>query len=277
MKYFVLGNGESRLQLDLKALGRCGGVYGCNALYRDYTPDALIAVDGGMIHEIASSGYIYNNVCYFRSWSKLPEYAYDSLVEDNFFEGWHESLKTENEKKHFNNFVMNGTDPNQIMRLFHMIKQQYEKRNEPFDSDDIRLKLGNHHQWITWVDDEDKVRLIPEPFLGWSAGPIAVRMMLEDHSPEEIYLIGFDMRSDDGLVNNVYKGTNNYAPGYANEIPSVNWKRQHAENFVTYPDVVFYHVSSEAEEIDEWSSHKNVDYLTFDDLKIKLDIYPTIQ
>jgi hypothetical protein len=163
------------------------------------------------------------------------------------------------------------------MRMFHIIKQGYEERNEPFDSADILLKLGNHHQWITWVDDEDKVRLIPEPFLGWSAGPIAVRMMLEDQSPEEIYLIGFDMKSDDGLVNNVYKGTNNYAPGYANEIPSVNWKRQHAENFVTYPDVVFYHVSSEAEEIDEWSSHKNIDYLTFDDLKIKLDIYPTIQ
>jgi hypothetical protein len=274
---FVIGNGESRLQVDLNFLKTKGKVYGCNALHRDFAPDALIAVDGGMMHEIGASGYIYNNLCYFRSWSKLPEYAYDSLVQDNFFEGWHDSLKTENDKGHFHNFVMTGTDPNQIMRMYHIIKQGYEERNEPFDSADILLKLGSHHQWITWVEEEDNVRLIPEPFLGWSAGPIAVRMLLEDQSPEEIYLIGFDMKSDDGLINNVYKGTNNYAPDYANEIPSVNWKKQHAENFVTYPDVVFYHVSSDAEEIDEWGSHKNIDYLTFDDLKIKLDIYPTIQ
>lgn len=271
MKYFVLGNGESRLQLDLKALGRCGGVYGCNALYRDYTPDALIAVDGGMMHEIASSGYIYNNVCYFRSWSKLPEYAYDSLVEDNFFEGWHESLKTENEKKHFHNFVMNGTDPNQIMRLFHMIKQQYEKRNEPFDSDDIRQKLGNHHQWITWVDEEDEVYLIPEPYSGWSAGSIAVRMMLIDYEPKEIYMIGFDMKSDTGKVNNVYKGTSNYIPQDANEVPSVNWKNQHAVNFKDYPKTKFYQVTPAGDEVEEWSEYENVKYITFEKLNKKLD------
>jgi len=271
MKYFVLGNGESRLQLDLKALGRCGVVYGCNALYRDYTSDALIAVDGGMMHEIATNGYIYNNLCYFRSWSKIPEYAYDSLVEDNFFEGWHESLKTENEKKHFHNFVMNGTDPNQIMRLFHTIKQQYEKRNEPFDSDNIRQKLGNHHQWITWVDEEDQVLLIPESYSSWSAGPIAVRMLLIDHEPAEIFMIGFDMKSDDGMVNNVYKGTSNYVPQDTTEINSASWKLQHAQNFLDYPDTVFYHVSSDSEEIEEWYGHQNVDYLNFNDLELKLD------
>ena len=268
---FVLGNGESRTQINLDVLKTFGKVYGCNALYRDFTPDALIAVDGGMMHEISASGYANNNLCYFRSWSRLPEDAYAMLVNDNMFEGWHESLKTENEKQNKKEFVLNGTDPNQIMRLFHVIKKQYEERNEPFDSLDMRQRLGNHHQWVTWVDEKDEVKLIPYDYSGWSAGPIAVRMMLEDHNPSEIYMIGFDMNSIDGKVNNVYKGTSNYVPQDVSETPSVNWKNQHIQNFKTYPNVKFFHVSPEWIDIEEWKDFDNVDYLTFDDLQIILD------
>ena len=275
---FVIGNGESRLSnINLNLLKTKGKVYGCNALYRDFTPDALIAVDGGMMHEIASTVYIYKHTCYFRSWSRLPEYAYDSLVNDNMFEGWHESLKSENDKSHFINFVMNGTDPNQIMRVFNQIKQIYAEKNKPFDAKDVRQKLGNHHMWITWVDDEDNVRIIPENYSGWSAGPIASRLMVEDNDVSEVYLIGFDMFTSTGRVNNVYKGTRNYVPQDSSETPSVNWKNQHIENFKTYPNIVFYHVSKNADEIEEWSKYDNVDYLTFDDLHLKLDKYPTIQ
>lgn len=272
MKHFVLGNGESRLQLNLQALKETGRIYGCNALYRNFEPDALIAVDGGMMHEIGVSGYIYNHLCYFRSWSRLPEYVYDSLVEESQFEGWHDSLKSENDKNQYTEFIMNGTDPNQIMRIFHMIKQQYEKRNEPFDSDDIRQKLGNHHQWITWVDAEDRVMLIPESYSGWSAGPIAVRMMLIDHKPEEVFMIGFDMNTLTGKVNNVYKGTSNYVTQDANEIPSVNWKKQHIQNFQSFPETIFYHVSPNGEKISEWSEMKNVKYINFENLQKRLDI-----
>ncbi len=70
---FVLGNGESRKSVDLNVLKTKGTVYGCNALYRDFTPDALICVDGGMMHEVYESGYALKNKCYFRSWSKLPD------------------------------------------------------------------------------------------------------------------------------------------------------------------------------------------------------------
>jgi hypothetical protein len=41
--------------------------YGCNALYRDYTPDFLVATgddEGGIIEEIANSGYCDNNIVY---------------------------------------------------------------------------------------------------------------------------------------------------------------------------------------------------------------------
>ena len=52
MHGFVLGNGESRIGIDLEKLRKYGPIYGCNALYRDFTPDVLISIDKGMIKEI---------------------------------------------------------------------------------------------------------------------------------------------------------------------------------------------------------------------------------
>jgi hypothetical protein len=52
---FVIGNGESRLVLDtqdIERLRRSGPVYACNAAYRDFTPDVLVAMDGPIIKEI---------------------------------------------------------------------------------------------------------------------------------------------------------------------------------------------------------------------------------
>ena len=46
---FVLGNGKSRLQLDLIKLKPFGKIFGCNALYREFAPDYLISVDQPML------------------------------------------------------------------------------------------------------------------------------------------------------------------------------------------------------------------------------------
>lgn len=54
---FVLGNGCSRLNIELSLLPRHGTVYACNAIYREFEPDHLIAVDVKMINEIVASGY----------------------------------------------------------------------------------------------------------------------------------------------------------------------------------------------------------------------------
>lgn len=57
MRSFVLGNGRSRLNINPQELKRYGKIYGCNALYREFEPDYLIAVDPKMIVEIEKSGY----------------------------------------------------------------------------------------------------------------------------------------------------------------------------------------------------------------------------
>jgi hypothetical protein len=54
---FVLGNGISRNKLKLENLQKYSTVYGCNAIYREYDPDYLIAVDVKMVNEIVAAEY----------------------------------------------------------------------------------------------------------------------------------------------------------------------------------------------------------------------------
>jgi hypothetical protein len=54
---FVLGNGTSRLSLNHHSLLDKGTVYACNAMYREFEPHYLIAVDVKMVNEIVASGY----------------------------------------------------------------------------------------------------------------------------------------------------------------------------------------------------------------------------
>lgn len=58
---FVLGNGTSRSDIDPRKLKTYGKIYGCNALYRDFVPDVLVAVDTKMIREISAIGYHLKN------------------------------------------------------------------------------------------------------------------------------------------------------------------------------------------------------------------------
>lgn len=56
-KAFVLGNGLSRQGIDLHKLSSLAPVYGCNYLYTEFTPTALIATDRPISTEIQESGY----------------------------------------------------------------------------------------------------------------------------------------------------------------------------------------------------------------------------
>jgi hypothetical protein len=63
---FVLGNGISRQGIDLTQLQQLGKIYGCNALYREYTPDVLIATDRPIATHIQESGYSAQHRFYTR-------------------------------------------------------------------------------------------------------------------------------------------------------------------------------------------------------------------
>lgn len=63
---FVLGNGVSRNGLPLHDLQQHGPVYGCNALYRDFAPDVLVATDRPIAQCIEASGYARTHRFYTR-------------------------------------------------------------------------------------------------------------------------------------------------------------------------------------------------------------------
>ena len=63
---FVLGNGVSRQDVDLANLKHFGPIYGCNALYRDFTPDVLISTDRPISQRIQDSGYALKHKFYTR-------------------------------------------------------------------------------------------------------------------------------------------------------------------------------------------------------------------
>ena len=269
-KVFVLGNGESRKGIDLDALRTKGPVYGCNALYRDWAPDALICVDGGMQHEVYTSGYALKNKCYFRSWSKLPGEMYNMIVEGTTWD--EEGFTISNNKQGRKEFVLNGTDPNQMQRLFeHHVKLGSDKKT-------IDELLSKHHRWITWVEENDEVHLISEDYGGWSAGPIAVRLAIENHDPLDVFLIGFDLGSKTNGVNNMYKGTDNYLSKDAVTVPSTNWIDQHKQNFLAYPEVRFWKVNSAPLGtdgtcilVDEWNDIDNLQYTEQESLDLCID------
>ena len=48
-KAFCFGNGNSRKELSLKDFRKYGTIIGCNALYRDFSPDILVALDSRII------------------------------------------------------------------------------------------------------------------------------------------------------------------------------------------------------------------------------------
>lgn len=83
---FVLGNGTSRQHFDINRLKGNGKIYACNAVYRHFTPDVLIAVDPKMIHEIVASGYHNNN----EVWTNFNN-GYKDYTNLNYFQpskGW---------------------------------------------------------------------------------------------------------------------------------------------------------------------------------------------
>lgn len=83
---FVLGNGLSRKPIPLEPLKSIGKVYACNAVYRTFTPDYLVAVDAKMVNEICVAGAQTR----MPVWTN-PNRAYKKYNGLNFFEpslGW---------------------------------------------------------------------------------------------------------------------------------------------------------------------------------------------
>jgi len=139
---FILGNGKSRLVVNLNKLMEVGTVFGCNGLYRDFTPHCLVATDRPIAEEIQNSGYA---------------------------------------QKH----------------RFHTRK--------PIEGSGAKF-------------------LVKE-YKGFSSGPNSAALALVDgHS--DIYLIGMDLGTTNGMFNNIYAGTQFYKDEMSPPTFPGNWINQ---------------------------------------------------
>ena len=178
-KVFVLGNGPSRANIDPSKLD--GTVIGCNACYRDFTPDVICAMDAGIISEIIDSGF--DGDCYFthNSWNLLPAESYDGL-------------------KH-------GLDGNEIETY-----RRFDDEHFVYISG-LDKNCSEGENYIIWLrkGKEDKIKNIGTEVMGWSTGTSALHIACRDftcNDYEKVYLLGFDHHVD--YYANLYTDTEHY-------------------------------------------------------------------
>jgi hypothetical protein len=271
-KVFLIGNGESRKGFDLNILKPFGRIYGCNAIYREYTPDVLVSVDHGIMHEIYHSGYCYKNETWFRDWTRCPEFMYESLVyaglskvDIDELKTWH--VKNENTKTDEKEFVMHGSNLSGIVKILHRDKNKIEEKN-----------INSNQLAISWVKDNDKANNINDIMpnnidLGWAAGPTSGYISVVKESPTKVFLIGHDLNSTNNFVNNMYKDSKHYVISEHSPTPSINWIIQWKALFQKHQNITFYKVNKEINgndsvnmPINEWHEINNLKYIDYNEL-----------
>ena len=179
-KAFILGNGPSR-PTDIKWLNNLeGDTYGCNALYRDWQPDFLVANDWAMMVEIINSTYSGN--CEFTDFEELPMEALEGIQ----YMPEYETAIHIGEQDDSNSFVFMGSSMGESGPL-------------------------HQTQWhIIWLDES--LRHITwgfkPQFEHMSTGLCALQLALET-GYDEIDVIGFSGLKDRNYQN-IYDGTKNY-------------------------------------------------------------------
>ena len=272
-RVFCIGNGETRKQLDLEKLRPHGKIYGCNALYRDFTPDHLSAVDMGIMHEIYNSGYAENNPVLFRDWNRLPGMMYENLLwaGKNYSDQDYELIKTEeviksNERGNCEEFVMHGSN---LAGVVEILKKNKEREKKNINHTSI------HVSWVTKTDKVTSINeIMPPKDRGWATGATSGYAAVHYEKPDELFMIGHDLESLTGKLNNVYKDTKHYGLKEAHKTPSVNWIRQWRELMTENPKIQFYKVNPNADRctdpvstpVKEWAklNVKYIDYTTLD-------------
>ena len=285
-KVFCIGNGESRKGFDLEKLRPHGTIYGCNAIYRDFMPDVLTAVDHGIMHEIYHAGVAQKIPCYFRDWTKVPAMTYEPMLMGGItnLEEAKDALDKvliTNERGDSKEYVMHGS---KLQGVIDLIKREPDK----FNKDIIKLqkKEINHATIkVSWIKEPDystsltDIQKRPDKKHGdhgWACGASSGYVAIHREQPKEIYLIGHDINSTNNNVNNLYKGTKHYVSPENGPTPGVNWINQWYTLADWYPDIKFIKVNRYNDgrdgvngPIEKWESRKNIvyaDYSTLDNL-----------
>lgn len=164
----VIGNGESRISLDIGSYWDKVTLIGCNAIHRDIKVNHLVCCDHRMVRESVNNKKISS--IYTR-----PRYYKD----------------------------------------FYKVLQKEKVKNLP----DIPYNGS----------------LKPDQAEHWGSGPYAVLLAAELNF-KDILLVGFDLYGKNNLVNNVYKGSQNYLPENKPAVDPSYWIYQMRKVFLHHSD-----------------------------------------
>lgn len=167
---FSIGNGPSREMVDLELLRGRGVIFGSNALYRDFFPDALVVVDWGIVQELMSAGYQGRVIYPLEMKGHLP--ISDLLVPIN-----EKTVSAIRIKDHW--ILVDSQDEKQYLR-----------------------PLGPR-KGLWWIEDPEHP--IPVRVFANTAGPISCAMLANIEKCTDIFLVGHDLN-----YSNVYRGTDHY-------------------------------------------------------------------
>jgi len=179
-KAFILGNGPDRPTHHKWLNNLEGDTYGCNALYRDWEPDFLVANDWAMMVEIINSTYSGN--CQFTDFEELPMEALEGIQ----YMPEYETAIHIGEQDDSSSFVFMGSSMGASGPL-------------------------HQNQWhVIWLDESLRHLTwgLKPQFENMSTGLCALQLALET-GYDEIDVIGFSGLKDRNYKN-VYDGTKNY-------------------------------------------------------------------
>jgi len=182
-KAFILGNGPSR-STDIQWLNNLkGDTYGCNAIYRDFEPDFLVASDWEMMLEIINSTYSGN--CHFTFYAECPMEVLEGIRHTPEYR----SAIHIGKRDEATTFIYSGGT-----------SMRFNESTRLWKEDWYVVWLDESFRHITWG-------LTPK-FEHMSTGLCALQLSLES-GYDEIDVIGFSGLKDRNYKN-VYEGTKNY-------------------------------------------------------------------
>ena len=182
---YIIGNGQSRIGLDLELLG--GDIWGCNALFRDYTPDYLTIVDVSIMGECCKTKYPKYNKCYFSGeWDDPLGHEEYNMIKGTM-----------------------GVPVKEWIDPSHSKVTMHGKGNG---------NIGILEMQAIGVEDDYKISSVGGPdddyhlFENWFAGTTAAAMASMNHDYSNVVFVGFDSiwNYDTTKYNNIYAGTECY-------------------------------------------------------------------
>jgi hypothetical protein len=130
----------------------------------------------------------------------------------------------------------------------------------------IHVREGWHH-YFRKIEKNKNVKLLPDlPYQGslrpdnpihWGSGPYAVLVAAQLNLPV-VSLVGFDLYGRQDVVNNMYKGTNNYSHPTSSAVDPSYWIYQIGKLFSLFPHIQFNIINTEGWKMPTEWQHDNV-------------------